>query len=303
MKDIIYINRLTGLQETEKVYGGKSLKLLYGDDWISRLVRPSLLSLLVKWPVFSALYGAWQKKSFTKKKILPFIHHFNVDSSEFLHPISHYNSFNDFFIRQLKPNARPVMGNAKTAVMPADGRYYFYQNIKETDGFVVKGEKFTLESLLQDSDLAKEYDEGSMVIVRLCPSDYHRFHFPCDCLPGPTTLIKGWWYSVNPWAIKRDIQIFSKNKRTLCQLQTQEFGKVLYLEIGATSVGSIRQTYQPGLPYAKGEEKGYFEFGASSLILLFPKGSIQFDTDLIEATKKGFEMRCLMGQSMGCSLI
>lgn len=299
MSDIIYINRLNGQREKEKVYGEKALKFLYGDDSVSRLVSPSLLSLLVKWPLFSALYGAWQKSPLTKKKIVPFIQHFEVDEKEFLQPVSDYQSFNDFFIRRLKSTARPIVSNPSAAVIPADGRYYFYQTIHETDGFVVKNEKFDLKTLLQSSELAEEYAEGSMVIARLCPSDYHRFHFPCDCIPGPTHLIKGHLYSVNPWAIKKDIHIFTKNKRTLCSLDSPLFGKILYLEIGATSVGSIKQTYHPFQPYQKGAEKGYFEFGASSLILLFPKNSIQFDADLLQATAQGLEIRCLMGQSMG----
>ena len=138
-----------------------------------------------------------------------------------------------------------------------------------------------------------------MAIVRLCPSDYHRFHFPCDCVPGQTRLINGWLYSVNPLAIKNNLDIFTQNKRTLCELETNRFGKILYLEIGATNVGSIQQTYEPFEKQPKGAEKGYFEFGGSSLILLFAKGMIQFDQDLLDATEAGLEMRCLMGQQMG----
>lgn len=299
MTDIVYIDRQTGQKHIEKVYKGKALRLLYDDSWLSRFLRPWLLPSLVKWPWFSHFYGLLQKQPFSVQKIQPFIEKFNVDSSEFLDPVSTYRSFNDFFIRKLKPEARPINPDPHIAIIPADGRYYFYADIAQCPGFIVKGQKFELETLLENSSLAKEFEGGSMVLARLCPSDYHRFHFPCDCLPGPTKVINGWLYSVNPLAVKRNIHILTKNKRTLCELYTPLFGKVLYMEIGATNVGSIRETYYPNQWQPKGGEKGYFEFGGSALVLLFAKNTIQFDQDLLTATEEGFEMRCLLGQSMG----
>lgn len=299
MNKVIYIDRLTGHKNEEKVYGRRALELLYGNSWISRLLAATVLPLLVKWPFFSAFYGYLQKRPASIKKIQPFINGYKVDASEFLEPVQAYQSFNDFFIRRLKPTARPIAPGADVAVIPADGRYYFYQHLDRTTGFVVKGQRFRLDELLEDRVLADRYTDGSMVIARLCPHDYHRFHFPCACLPGESRLINGWLYSVNPLAIKKDIAIFTKNKRTVCSLQTKDFGEILYLEIGATNVGSIHQTYIPFHEQPKGAEKGYFSFGASSLILLFEKGRIQFDADLVEASKQGFEIRCLMGQRMG----
>ena len=214
-------------------------------------------------------------------------------------PLPFFSSFNDFFIRQLKKEARPIAPDPSTAIIPADGRYYFYQEIHLSQGFVIKDKKFDLAALLQSESLAAAYREGSMLIARLCPSDYHRFHFPCDGQPTSSELINGWLYSVNPVAIKKNLDIFTQNKRTLCTIQSPLFGPVLYLEVGATCVGSIQQTYPVDQNCLKGMEKGYFEFGGSCLILLFVKGSIQFDADLIQATKAGLEIRCLMGQSMG----
>lgn len=299
MTHIIYIDRITGKKQIEKVYQEWALRFLYGDSWFSHFLRPWLLPSLAKWPWFSHFYGNLQKSSYSACKIRPFIEKFEVDASEFLDPISSYRSFNDFFIRKLKPAARPIHSDPCTAIMPADGRYYFYADIDQCPGFIVKGKKFQLEALLGNASLAKEFQGGSMVLARLCPSDYHRFHFPCDCLPGETSGINGWLYSVNPVAIKKNIQIFTQNKRTLCELQTPLFGRVLYMEIGATNVGSICETYSPNQWQSKGAEKGYFEFGGSALILLFAKNTIEFDADLLAATQQGIEMRCLLGQSMG----
>lgn len=299
MDHILYIDRKTGQKMTEKVYKGKAVSLLYGHSWLSLLLRPWLLPLLSRWPLFSRIYGHFQKHSSSIKRIQPFIDAFDIDSSEFLEPAGHFRSFNDFFIRKLKPEARPIDQNPAAAVIPADGRYYFFENIEKSAGFAVKGEKFDLKTLLLNEQLAAEYRDASMMMARLCPSDYHRFHFPCECIPGPTHLINGFLYSVNPLAIKQNIHIFSQNKRTRCELQTEAFGKVLYLEVGATNVGSIRETYTPFQKQAKGAEKGYFEFGGSALILLFAKGTIRFDQDLLKATEEGFEIRCLLGQQMG----
>jgi len=297
MEPIIYIDRTTGKQEQEKVFGGAFLRFLYGDSLLSKTLGRALLPLVVKNPLFSSLYGWWQNQSWTARSVLPFIKKYEVDDSEFLEPAQSFRSFNDFFVRKLKPEARLVAPGDTVAVIPADGRYLFHQRIDRSDGFVIKGEKFHLPDLLQDEALAEEFDQGSMVMARLCPTDYHRFHFPCACVPGETRLINGWLYSVNPVAIKKDIHIFSQNKRTLTVLQTKRFGKVLYLEIGATSVGTIVETYIPNQPQDKGAEKGYFSFGGSSLILLFEPGAIQFDADLLKAYPH--EIRCLMGQSMG----
>lgn len=301
--NIVYINRKTARKEVEKVYKSKALQFLYGDHWLSRHIGPAILPMISKLSFFSHFYGFLQRQPSSAKKIRSFIEHFEVDENEFLEPVDHFRSFNDFFIRRLKPESRPIAPGSSTAIIPADGRYYFYQDISKTESFIVKGRKFCLEALLQNRELANAYADGSMVLARLCPSDYHRFHIPCDGVPGPTNLINGWLYSVNPVAIRKNLDIFTQNKRTLCEIETDAFGRLLYLEVGATCVGSIQETYNPLVWHSKGDEKGYFEFGGSSLILLFAKNCIQFDEDLLEATKQGFEIRCLLGQQMGNAII
>lgn len=299
MDSIVFIERKTGQKEQEMVYGGDALKFLYGKSFLSRTIGRPLAALLAKNSFFSAAYGWWQKQPWTACKIRPFIKKYSVDASEFLEPVDTFKSFNDFFIRKLKPEARPIAPAENTAIIPADGRYLFHQRIDLSDGFAVKGQKFKLAELLQNEKLAVEYCQGSMAMARLCPTDYHRFHFPCACIPGDSRLINGWLYSVNPIAIKQNIDIFTQNKRTICVLETENFGKVLFLEIGATNVGSINQTYVPHKKQAKGAEKGYFAFGGSALIILFQPNKIIFDADLIAATQQNLEIRCLMGQSMG----
>lgn len=301
---IVYIDRITKKREIEQVYGAQALQFLYGDRFFSKTIGKPLLKLISRAPLFSKLFGFWQNQPWTRKNILPFIKKYGVDSSEFLEPVDSFASFNAFFIRKLKPESRPIASGDQIAIIPADGRYLFYQNIELADGFVVKGQKFNIGTLLGDKTLAANYAHGAMVIARLCPTDYHRFHFPVDCIPSETRLINGCLYSVNPIALKQNVQIFTQNKRCITTLETENFGKVLFIEVGATSVGSMIQTYKPYQNQPKGSEKGYFSFGASSLIVLFEPNKIIFDEDLLEATRQGLEIKCLLGQRLGvmCSL-
>lgn len=292
---IRYIDRVTKKEETEKVYGEFLLKKTYGKGLASHFLRP----LFAKIPLFSHLYGWLQKSGRSRAKVEPFIEAFHVDVSEFRDPVSSYRSFNDFFIRHLKPECRPFAAGDDVAILPADARYLVYPRLDKVDGFLVKGRRFSLEKLLQNPSLADRYKEGAMVIARLCPVDYHRFHFPCDCTPGQPRLINGPLYSVNPIALKYNIDILTENKRVITPLSTKRFGTIQYIDVGATCVGSIKQTFTPGKAYAKGDEKGYFEFGGSCLILLFEPGTLQIDQDLLEASERKIEMRALLGQSLG----
>jgi len=295
MESVSFLNRKTKKMERELVYGEAQIRLLYGKTTWGNF----LLHSMAKWPFFSWVFGCLQKRSSSKKKVLPFIKEYGIDASEFEAAPESYTSFNDFFIRKLKATARPLASGDNVAIMPADARYQFFPVIGRDDPFTVKGHSFSLQTLLQDHLLASKFENGSMLIARLCPTDCHRFYFPVDCTPSAARPINGWLFSVNPIAIKDNPWIYLKNRRVVTVLETKNFGTVAYLEIGATSCGSIHQTYEAGKECWKGDEKGYFEFGGSALILLFEKGKIEFDEDLVEATKKGLEIRCLIGESLG----
>lgn len=293
---IKYFCRKTGEVKEEKVYGEAALRALYKDSWIATVLRKAVSSN----SLVSSLYGFIQKRGWTKRKIAPFIEEYGVDPSEFLDPVSSFQSFNDFFIRKLKHEARPLANDA--AVMPADARYLAYQTLDDTRPLIVKGQSFSLADFLQDPSLAEEFKGGSLLVARLCPSDYHRFHFPFDCTPGDAKQIPGPLFSVNPFAIEQNIRYLTENKRVITLLEDSRFGKVAYIEIGATNVGSIVETYTPDKRVKKGDEKGYFEFGGSSLVLLFRKKTILFSKDLTEATEKGIEIRSNFGEPLGSPL-
>lgn len=142
-----------------------------------------------------------------------------------------------------------------------------------------------------------------MLISRLCPVDYHRFHFPVAGTPGEARLINGWLYSVNPIALRLNPAYLVENKRMLTLIETARFGRVAQLEVGATMVGSILQTYVPGRTMAKGDEKGLFAFGGSCVITLFQRGRIVFDHDLVEHSAEQREVYARIGERLGVAAV
>lgn len=291
---ITFFNRHTGRLETEAVYGEDFLRWVYGNP-----LGSLALHALVKRAAFSRWYGSRMDQPASAEKIAPFIATYGLDPAEFAEPVKSYRSFNEFFSRKLKPSARPVDSGPHSLVFPADGRHLLIPNIAACDSFFVKGARFDLTSLLGDAGLATRFAQGSLLISRLCPVDYHRFHFPCAGVPGEPRWINGPLFSVSPIALRRRPGILWENKRCLTEVNSPELGTVLYLEIGATCVGTIVHTSEPGQPMAKGDEKGYFRFGGSCVITVYEPGRVQWDAGLIEHGKAGREVYAWMGERCG----
>lgn len=294
MDEITYYDRYQQETCVEKVYGDAALRWTY-----TTLAGKISLHLLVRRALFSRWYGWSMDRPATKAKIAPFIREYGLDASEFERDVDDFANFNEFFYRKLKPEARPINTDPASIVFPADGRHLCVPEISKCDGLFVKGEMFNLKTLLGESALAEQYANGSLLVSRLCPVDYHRFHFPVSGTPGPTKLIPGPLYSVNPIALRQNIQILATNKRCITEFQTEQFGRVLLLEIGATCVGSICQTYSAGNEILKGTEKGYFRFGGSSTIVIFEPNRIRFDEDLVDNSGQRRELFARVGDHMG----
>ncbi|HVJ45426.1 MAG TPA: phosphatidylserine decarboxylase [Luteolibacter sp.] len=294
MESIQFQNRLTGALETEKVYGESFLRWAYGNP-----LGPIALNAFIKRPFFSSWYGRRMSTAESRSRIAPFIAEYGLDPADFADSPESYGSFNEFFYRKLKPEARPIDPDANSIVFPADGRHLGFQKASEIEGVFVKGQKWDLAALLGDADLAAKYANGSLVLSRLCPVDYHRFHFPAAGVPGETVLLNGPLFSVSPIALRKNLGYMWENKRTLTRLETPNVGTVLCLEIGATCVGTIIQTFDPGSPVEKGAEKGYFAFGGSSTITLFEPGAVLLENDLRHHSSKQTELYSLVGSRMG----
>lgn len=287
---ITFFNRLTQRIETESVYGEGFLRFTYENP-----LGGLPLHSLVKRAAFSSWYGRRMDAPASRAKITPFLATYDVDTGEFADAPDSFATFNEFFYRKLKPAARPICGGENEIAFPADGRHLVLPDIAACDDFFIKGVHFDLAALLGDESTAKRYEHGGMLISRLCPVDYHRFHFPCSGVPGTAKPVNGPLYSVSPIALRKRPSILWENKREITVLKTSQLGDMLLLEVGATCVGSIVQTYAPDASITKGDEKGYFRFGGSCFITIFEPGRIRFADDLIEHSRAGREVYARMG--------
>ena len=297
VEPIRYFNRHTQSLETEQVYGERFLRWTYGHP-----LGAISLNAFVKRPFFSKWYGRRMSTPASAARVAPFIAQYGLDPEDFADAPESYRSFNEFFYRKLKPTARPINSDEDSVVFPADGRHLGFERASTIQDVFVKGQKFNLPTLLGDRDLAARYADGALILSRLCPVDYHRFHFPAAGIPGETRTIEGPLFSVSPIALRQRLAYLWTNKRTITELKTERFGTVLCLEIGATCVGTIRQTFTPGQPVVKGAEKGYFAFGGSSTLTLFEPGVIQLEADLLENSRQQVELYAQIGSQMGRSV-
>ncbi len=293
---IRYFDRYDRTTKIEKIFGERWLRLAY-DNPVGRFA----VWLLVRRSFFSWYYGRKMNQRGSDQRILPFIVAYDVDVTEFTKSPFDFTTFNQFFHRALKPECRPIAPGAGVAVLPADGRHLAFADVDKAGGFYVKGSTFTLVELLGDAAQAMRFAGGSMLISRLCPSDYHRFHFPVSGVPSEARLIKGSLYSVSPIALRRNILYLVRNKRFVTLIETKEFGTVAMVEVGATNVGSIVQGFLPGRPVEKGEEKGMFAFGGSCVITLFEKGRVAIDSDILEQSARCIETYARMGDHLGAA--
>jgi phosphatidylserine decarboxylase len=291
---IRYFDRYDRTTKIEKIFGERWLRLAY-ENPAGRFA----VWLLARRSLFSMYYGRRMNQRGSDLRILPFIVAYDIDVSEFTKSAFDYTTFNQFFHRALKPECRPIAPGANVAVLPADGRHLAFPDVDAAGGFYVKGSKFTLGALFGDPELGARFAGGSMLISRLCPSDYHRFHFPVSGVPAEARHIGGWLYSVSPIALRRNILYLVQNKRFVTLIESAEFGTVAMVEVGATNVGSIVEGFLPGRAVAKGEEKGMFAFGGSCVITLFGRGRITFDADFVEQSAGCIETYARMGDRLG----
>jgi len=291
---IRYFDRYARALKTERIYGEKWLRFAYENP-----AGKFLTWLLARRAFFSRWYGWKMNRRDSGLRVLPFIAEYNIDVEEFAKSAFDFKTFNEFFYRALKPEARPIAPGERVAVFPADGRHLAIPDVNAAAGFYVKGKKFTMPELLDDAALAGRFFGGAMLISRLCPVDYHRFHFPVSGTPRDSERIDGWLYSVSPVALRRNLRYLVENKREVTAIESPVFGTVAMVEVGATNVGSIRQAFVPDRPVAKGDEKGFFAFGGSCVITLFERGRIRFDADVVASSADFVECYAKMGDRLG----
>ncbi|MGL5151873.1 MAG: phosphatidylserine decarboxylase [Clostridium sp.] len=287
-------NRHSKTYEEEKVAGQKYLKWCYESP-----VGKRITELLLKKRFCSKVYGSFCDTKYSTKKINSFIDEFDINMNECNKSSNDFTSFNDFFIRTLKDGARPIDMNENILISPGDGRLTALDNISMNDLVQVKGLTYSLEELIQNKEIAKQYEGGVCLILRLCPTDYHRYHFIDNGIPGESHYIDGNYYSVNPIALEKIPKLFCQNKREWSIFKSDNFGDIIHIEVGATCVGTIIQSYTPNSRVLKGSEKGYFKFGGSTTILFFKKNTVEIDEEILIQSSLGFETKVLMGETIG----
>ena len=290
---IKFYNRYTGEIETEKVLGEKYLRWVYGTT-----LGKVGLHVLIKRAIFSRLLGASKNTRKSAESIPAFIEEYGINTEEMLRPVEDYTSFNDFFYRKLKPGARPL-AEGNVVVLPADGRHMGWQDAATMQSVFIKGQKFDLPALLGSEELAEKYEHGTVVLSRLCPVDYHRFHFVAEGTPEKAHLIPGPLASVSPYCLRHKLAWLWTNKRELTMLHSERVGDVIQLAVGATGVGAIFQTYESGKPVAMGDEQGYFAFGGSTVMTFFEPGHIQLADDILRNTADCRETFARQGDLLG----
>ncbi|MCL2063300.1 MAG: archaetidylserine decarboxylase [Candidatus Cloacimonetes bacterium] len=291
MKKFYYKKRNIDDLFEEKVIGSRLIFFLY-----SSFLGKSVLKVLTKNCVISHLYGKFMNTKLSRGLIKCFINKNAINIDESKKSLSDFNNFNDFFTRELKSLSRNIDTSSDSIISPADGKILVYENF---EAVAVKGTMFDLDKLIFDKPLTQIYQKCSIAVIRLAPTDYHRFHFPIDGYVSETKTINGHYFSVSPIALHFNPKIFFENKRTICEIKHDDSFSFLYMEIGATLVGSIKQTYRADSYIKKGDEKGYFEFGGSTVVMIFKNHNIMFDSDLIENSKNNYETKIFMGDKIG----
>lgn len=246
-------------------------------------------------PIFSKLSRIILDSKLSANAVAIFAEKNNIDLSEYEE--KDYRSFNDFFTRKIKEGRRFVTKDDKILVSPSDGKVSAYK-ITNSRAFVVKNSVYTVDSLLRDSKLAQRYNGGTALIIRLSVDDYHRYCYPCSGVKSHNRSIKGILHTVNP-VVSKYLPVYKENSREYCLIRSDNFGDVVQMEVGALMVGKITNHSQNVCRVKKGEEKGYFEFGGSTIILLLEKNKVKVCEDLIENTKKGFETKIKQGEAIG----
>ena len=233
-------------------------------------------------------------------------YHINMDDFD-PSDINKYRTFEEFFVRKLKPDHRPIFEEddpSKTVVV-ADCRLVVYPSVAETRKLWIKGHNFTIANLIKDDALAQSWHDGAVASFRLSPQDYHRYHSPVRGTVSWYKHISGQYYQVDPVCLQSDVDILTENARCCICINTVEFGKVLYVAIGATNVGTVEiseKCQTAGYQIEKGEEVGLFQFGGSSIIVAFEKGRVDFDDDLLDVSRRQVMMDVEVGMSMGKAL-
>ncbi len=228
--------------------------------------------------------------------IKPFIKKHDINMNDY--ELKKYKSFNDFFIRKIKPEKRKIIKNKDIFIAPCDSKLTVYE-IDSKLTFKVKNSLYDVSSLIKDEKIAKKFKGGYALVYRLSPEDYHRYYFIDDGIVLKNYKIDGFFHTVNP-VVYDKFKVFKENTRECTYIKTKNFSEVLYVEVGALLVGKINN--HKLLNFKKGEEKGYFMYGGSTVIILVKKDVVKIDDEIINNSKNGYETYVKLGEKIGVKI-
>lgn len=297
--EIKFWHRKNNSLEIEKVYGDQFIRFLYASEVGKRTGGVFANS------VFSKLYGFFQDLPSSQSKVRPFIEKFNIPIDDYVKGSKpsqdirdSYISFNEFFIRKFQLGKRSFVSDPSLMPAFAEARYVGYSEVTPEIKFPVKGKHLTAAGILGDGEVARPFEGGPLMVARLCPVDYHRYHYPDNGTVIDHFPVHGKFDSVNPLALKLKSEILIANERYVTLLQTENFGKIAYVEVGAICVGKIVQSHKWSKPFVRGEEKGYFLFGGSTVVILGEKGAWKPSSDILQNTANGIETYIELGDQV-----
>lgn len=292
------MDRQSGQIFKEKTYGEKWIEWAYH----KRLGRGFTGNALLQ-KIISAFVGAFMKSNFSRPRILPFIREFRINMNDFSESADSFATFNDFFVRQLRGGVRPFPKDENELGSPAEGRVSVYPITEPEVPLYFKGQSLSVAQVLGNNEAtAEKFKDGWAIVIRLCPVDYHRFHFAASGPAQPTLRVSGLLESVNPLSLYLNSKIFAENERQLTLQESDHFGLLGYLEVGALCVGTIVQSFEADQPIRRGQEKGYFEFGGSTQILFIQK-HLAPSPDLIQNSQKNIETLIRLGDTIASKTI
>lgn len=280
-------DRRTDTYEEIVQYGAGKLAFLYNNP-LGRL----LLGIAVS-PFVSNVYAWKNSRKSSAKRIPGFIKEHNIDMSDY--EDREYKSFTDFFTRKVRYGKRPVDMAPEALISPADSKLLVYEIEKDTT-LRIKGRTYTADEILADSENAKEFAGGYALVFRLTVDDYHRFCYPDRGCLISRRLIKGKLHTVSP--VSKDHKIYMENTRSVNLLKTENFGTIAYIEVGAMLIGRIVDNGTD--VFEKGQEKGYFEPGGSTVVILVK--NVEIDKDIMEQSASGIETKVRYGERIGRAL-
>lgn len=303
--NILVQDRLTGFIQEEKMnaYVRLGIRLLYKGLKSSSMESTRICRILKN---ASIKQGLKYDNLSSASAIEPFINFYQLNMDEVLLPFDKFKTFNQFFYRELKPGSRvcDAPNDNRIAVSPADCRSTYFPSITRATEIWVKGTDFSIQNLFGNAypEMVDTFVNGSLAIFRLAPQDYHRFHIPVSGVLGEPKTIEGKYYTVNPMAIRSALDVYGENVRVLVPIQSDEFGLVMIVCVGAMMVGSTVITRKAGERVERMDELGYFQFGGSTVLVLFEPNRIKFDGDLEQNSEGALETLVKVGMSIGHTL-